>query len=251
MSHISTPSVSHGAAKAYHNENTVIYKELDKFADGLQRLTASIQQYSPDPEIASEMVVTTDKINSELEKIQTLHEMRAHQIVRQNEENDTLNYSLNMILTTLDECRTELNLLPKLSPSEAEKVADTVVSEPDAEATRELLSYAMKLSKFSKIPRTYEGFLLPNNFVWPGDDNMRRGMLAMSSLMPDKVIAAENGEEEKVDEDGDQPMEDVAPVKEEEDVPSPGRRGSVTSKAAKPADQASVMADLDLFDDDD
>ncbi|QPG75828.1 hypothetical protein FOA43_003190 [Brettanomyces nanus] len=230
----------------------LIYKKFCEFEDELQRLTASIQQYKPDPEIASEIVVTADKINAELEKIELLHEMRSNQVVKQNTENDQLNESLRSILTTLNDCRQELELLPKLTIEEEQDVAEgelqRALKEPDLDATKQLLAYAMKLSKFSRIPRTFDGFLLPNNFLWPGDDNMRRGMLAMASMMPDKVINRENSnsgqeeievevEEEKKDEESNQVQ-----VNEEEDV--------LRRDGAQTKDASEVMAGLDLFDED-
>ncbi|VEU21203.1 DEKNAAC102197 [Brettanomyces naardenensis] len=234
--------------KLYHNENTAIYTELSQFEDELQRLAASIQQYNPDPEIASEIVLTVDKMNSELEKIELLHEMRSNQIVKQNTENDQLNDNLRSILSTLSDCRQELDRLPKLSSTEVSKLEDLekVVEEPDLDTTKQLLAYAMKLSKFSRIPRTFDGFLLPNNFVWPGDDNMRRGMLAMASMMPEKVVEAENGgaedtkEEEKEEEEVNK--EDQSDEEMEDEPASTRRRSDVN--------ESEVMAGLDLFDED-
>ncbi|GMF58484.1 unnamed protein product [[Candida] boidinii] len=179
------------------------------------------------------------------------------------------------ILISLSECRKELNDLPKLSIKDAEnyknsndiqiekeKVNNKTV---DIQQTNEILRYAMKLAKFSKIPRLYNGFLLPNNFIWPGDDNMRRGMLAVASSMGQKLIDAENGGAEPVKAEGlgDAEMkedvkeehgdhsdleDDLLPTKETTAVSDGTSATSGTGTAKK--DAASVMADLDLFDSD-
>lgn len=240
--------------KTFHNESTAIYKNLCGFEDELQRLTQSIQKYTPDPEIAGEIVVTADKINSELAKIQVLHDLRSSQTVKQNSENDSLDEHLRSVLDGLTECHKQLERLPDLPASEVAKFSkmdlDKVeYSEPDSETIQQLLSYAMRLSKFSRIPQTFDGFLLPNNFLWPGDDNMRRGMLAMSSMMPDKVINAENGDEE-----------DTTTIKVEKDKLEKDQGENVTEvntgfehRSEKPSQKNAkeVMAGLDLFDEDD
>lgn len=251
--------------KTYHNEETEIYKKLTAIEEGLQNLTASIQKYEPNSDIAAEIVQAVDCFNSELDKIQTLQEMRSNQIIRQNSENDKLNTNLRTVLSTLDDCRRELAQLPELSVVETKKLREESVEEakknlpePDLESVKKLLAYAMKLSKFSRVPQTFDGFLLPNNFLWPGDDNMRRGMLAMASMYPDKIISEENGDEShNIQEsngangvadgdDGDQ-KDTRNQDDDDDDVAETSFDHREHSKAK---DASEVMAGLDLFDED-
>ena len=55
----------------------------------------------------------------------------------------------------------------------------------------------------------------PNNFIWPAEDSLRRGMLALSSLKPEELIkqelgTAENSEaEQTMAEEHNEPEEDI------------------------------------------
>ncbi|ODV83816.1 hypothetical protein CANARDRAFT_202240 [[Candida] arabinofermentans NRRL YB-2248] len=263
-----------GSVKTYKNENTFIYQELLRFESGLQKLSASIQQYEPNPEIASALVSSMDSINNELNQLEILHDLKMNQVLKQNSENMQLNDNLRNILVSLDECRKELNELPKLSIEEEielkknkkniELDEDSVaeIPKPDLEATKTLLTYAMKLAKFSKIPRTFDGYLMPNNFIWPGDDNMRRGMLATASMMPEKIIENENGtsdmnedttmneasavNNEQEDADDDEEDDELLPERRNENA---GLYKADESDKTEKKDAATIMADLDLFDD--
>lgn len=253
-----------GNFKTYHNEKTEIYKKLSVIEQRLQDLTNSIQKYEPNPDIAADIVQAVDCFNSELDKIQTLHEMRSNQIIRQNAENDRLNMNLRTVLTTLDECHQELARLPDLSVAQMKKLhvesieeAKKKLPEPDLKSVKKLLAYAMKLSKFSRIPQTFDGFLLPNNFLWPGDDNMRRGMLAMASMYPDRIIEEENRDsdesnEHKSDANGvvDGEDEEQKTLQSHDDDDEVGETSFDHREHAKPKDASEVMAGLDLFDED-
>lgn len=262
-------------SQRYSNENTYIFRKLTEFEKELSQLTKSIQRYDPEPEIASVLLNTADEIDQEINQLEVLHNLKCDQVLNQNSETHLLNQSMRNILISLSECRKELNDLPKLSIKDAEnyknsndiqiekeKVNNKTV---DIQQTNEILRYAMKLAKFSKIPRLYNGFLLPNNFIWPGDDNMRRGMLAVASSMGQKLIDAENGGAEPVKAEGlgDAEMkedvkeehgghsdleDDLLPTKETTAVSDGTSATSGTGNAKK--DAASVMADLDLFDSD-
>lgn len=59
---------------------------------------------------------------------------------------------------------------------------------------KEILKYAMKLSKFTRVPPSaVDQQVHPNNYIWPAEDALRRGMLAVSSLREDELIADELG----------------------------------------------------------
>ncbi|GMG20193.1 unnamed protein product [Ambrosiozyma monospora] len=274
----STSSTMPSNVKLYNNENTFIYQETLKFESELQKLTESIQHYQPNPDAASNLVNIVDNLNNELNQLELLHDLKSNQMLKQSIENTQLNENLRGILVTLNECRKELNDLPKLpieeevrlSQADPSKLAEDdqpKSNQANMKDMKQLLSYAMKLSKFSKIPRTFDGFLMPNNFVWPGDDNMRRGVLAMASMMPDKIIANENGadEESETISKSDKVDEDVDMKDDEEDSDddlfidsemskthsAPIPRQQIPAAVPEKKDHASIMADLDLFDDSD
>ncbi|KAG7720540.1 hypothetical protein KL929_001793 [Ogataea haglerorum] len=235
------------------NRNTFIYQQVDAFEGHLKELTNSIQQYEPSVEVAAKLVATMDTINQELTQLERLHELKRSQVFEQSKENLRLNDGMRNMLTSLIECRKELNDLPRLSIHEQLQLEDLEARKPKLDAVKELVAYAMKLAKFSKIPRTFDGFLLPNNFIWPGDDNMRRGMLATASLMPEKIVRHENGEP---DEGEDLLMQDTEETQkqevEDDDEFVPERRNSFkTSASPEKKDAAAIMAGIDLFDESD
>ncbi|KAG7811645.1 hypothetical protein KL921_001911 [Ogataea angusta] len=236
------------------NKNTFIYQQVDAFEGQLREFTNSIQQYEPSVEVAAKLVATMDTINDELTQLERLHELKRNQVFEQSKENLRLNDGMRNMLTSLIECRKELNDLPKLSTHEQLQLENSdEARKPKLDAVKELVAYAMKLAKFSKIPRTFDGFLLPNNFIWPGDDNMRRGMLATASLMPEKIVRYENGEP---DEQEDIQMKDTEetqkPEVEDDDEFVPERRNSFkTSASPEKKDAAEIMAGIDLFDESD
>ena len=89
----------------------------------------------------------------------------------------------------------------------------------------DILKYAFKLAKFTKAPATVANMpfqIHPNNYVWPAEDSLRRGMLAQASLQAEEIIRHELGETDKEnpnevkteskvdhDDDDDDEMEDV------------------------------------------
>ncbi|KAH3665544.1 hypothetical protein OGAPHI_003730 [Ogataea philodendri] len=241
---------------SYSNENTFIYRQVELFESQLRELTNSIQQYEPNVDVSAKLVTTVDTIDQELSQLERLHELKRSQVFEQNKENLRLNDDIKNILTSLIDCRKNLNSLPKLDTHERLQMEpESDSKESNLEAVKELLAYAMKLAKFSKIPRTFDGFLLPNNFIWPGDDNMRRGMLATASLMPDKIVRHENGEpDEQMDVDMVEPetKEPESQQADDDDELVPERRHSFKSSASpEKKDAAAIMAGIDLFDESD
>lgn len=235
---------------------------LRDFEKDLVALVQSIQHYTPNTALASNIIQDSDNIGSQIEELQQLTKSYANYDTSQQKYDLELSGRLRDTLNTLIECKRSLDNLPKpnFSKSTTNVIQDNTSSNPNIEDTKTILSYALKLSKFSKIPRTYDGFLLPNNFIWPGDDNMRRGNLAIVSMIPDKIVNTENyGKDyalhdivdDKMDIDNNDTKETKANIVEDEsdDEFLPQRSESI-DKTIK-TDSASVMTGLDLLDSDD
>ncbi|AWU78524.1 hypothetical protein CAS74_002655 [Pichia kudriavzevii] len=228
---------------------------LSLFEKDMSALVQSLQRFEPDPSIASSIVHDSDLIADDIKQLKSITESYRNFDTSEREYDMKLTHGLKDALNILVECKRELDQLPK-SPTTSGGDATSTISEDDQD-TKEILSYALKLAKFSKIPRTFDGFLLPNNFIWPGDDNMRRGNLALASLMPEKIIQLENfgpgyvspkaeAIEAKADAGDDQRM-DVDNDSEDDFIPE---RSSFNEGHTKP-DSTSIMAGLDLLDSDD
>lgn len=92
------------------------------------------------------------------------------------------------LLECLEEAKRRLDELP---------VAQTIEETSPDELTPTLLAYALKLAKFTKLPQGMDGALHPSNFIFPGDDSLRRGGLAMmaDAKIGKEIVVLENGAE--------------------------------------------------------
>ncbi|OBA19010.1 hypothetical protein METBIDRAFT_47509 [Metschnikowia bicuspidata var. bicuspidata NRRL YB-4993] len=162
------------------------------------------------------------------------------------------------ILKELISCRSKLQKLPKLPAAQgnAQKLNDVDV--------QTVLDYAMKLAKFSKAPATVlSQFIHPNNYIWPAEDALRRGMLAMASIKPEELIQAEIGHQSQPERvplhyssDLDVAMEDVDVATEKElsnkkEVPPKPIGASSVDASEQVRKPATATLDLDLFDPED
>ncbi|KAK6464703.1 mediator of RNA polymerase II transcription subunit 4 [Scheffersomyces coipomensis] len=190
------------------------------------------------------------KINDDLHnKIEELasHRDLGKQVSKLTSENQSLDSKAKYILKELIAYRSELKSLPRLPSKRSKEVAPTIQVE-------EILKYGMKLAKFTKAPATMSNApyqIHPNNYVWPAEDALRRGMLAASSLQPEAIIRNELGlddEEVKVTATN---TEKVQTSVEETRRGSFGDYGSGQDKKRKTggAVQSSDL-NLDLFDSD-
>lgn len=237
------------------------------FESDMKALIQSIQQYSPDPSTATKLIRDSDQIGEDLATLKKTTEAYKNYDTTEERYDIKLMAGLQDVLHTLVECKKSLDTMPKPDMNRNLHQYQSTDDKQDAEDTKSVLSYALKLSKFSKIPRTFDGMLLPNNFIWPGDDNMRRGNLAMASIIPDKIIQTENygadyaakvhakslesvqavnhrndteGGEKENDNDNDNDSDD--------DEFMPDRSDTMSDKVAKPSTLA--ISGLDLLDSD-
>lgn len=221
-------------------EELPIIKKLDQLEAALGDLSQSMSSFKED-----DFVPTVDRIISVNQDIShSLGELRKHQALGQEVERLTatkqrLDSESKHILRELISYRATLKKLPRL-PSAEDRSAQPL-HETDAQT---LLDYAMKLAKFSKVPATIlSHFVHPNNYIWPAEDALRRGMLAVASLKPDELIQAELGLPVEAQ---DVEMEDVAEVKVAEEVPQATKSTRTSVRREEPA-----SLDLDLFEEDD
>ncbi|CDK26567.1 unnamed protein product [Kuraishia capsulata CBS 1993] len=251
-----------GSSARYSNQNEIeIFQNISVFEKDLAGLVSSISRFQPSSEFATKLVLDTDKIQEELVQLQYIHDLRVNQLQNQTSVDKSLDDSLKSILKELNQCRKSLVSLPRLPQEESEKHENSMDEdfkeeppnpEESLKATAQLLDYAMKLSKFSKIPRTVEGFLHPNNCIWPADGNMRRGMLAMASILGDKLTRIGDEADEDQNQDLAEPEEGV----NEKDQDDDSDMDESMPYAAYERDEqqqktaAHVVSGLDLFDSD-
>lgn len=114
----------------------------------------------------------------------------------------------------------------------------------------ELLAYAMKLAKFTTAPPTFDsGTIGPNNFIWPAEDMLRRGMLAIASLNKEKLLGENPTGDDK---DKDALFTDEELKEHKDNSVGPGeRKGSFGGSYGDNVDaDGDEDLDLDLFDPD-
>lgn len=238
-------SSAEGDKEVINFESLPIVEQITNFETNLQELSTKITTFKEDG--LSTIVETLIKINDDL-KNKTSELEQHRELGKEIDQLETIgtnfDYKFKAILKELIACRSELQKLPK-KPKESSNNTNQF-------STEDVLKYAMKLAKFTKAPPTiaqpYQ--IHPNNYIWPAEDALRRGMLAQSSLTPDEIVNAElnAGKDEK----------NISPIqkleeKQSSQEPQKERKGSFgdygnnNDKDAKNEDQG---IDLDLFDPD-
>jgi mediator of RNA polymerase II transcription subunit 4 len=227
---LSTPEVS----ISLHDKRVAqlpISKNLDAFEETLKSLLTSISRYAPSVSDAEQLLEIEGRLNGSLEDI-IAHQRAGLEIDSLQQQSTTVDQNCREILKGLGECRRKLMALPSLErvQEEQQRMQKTQIK------ADELLAYAMKLAKFTTAPPTFDNVSIgPNNFIWPAEDSLRRGMLAIASLN-EKALLGEGEPDKKKEE-----------IKEEE-APAVNRRGSFGSYGDTNGDDAGVIEDLDLFD---
>lgn len=241
-------------------EQLPMVQKVKEYETLLNQLSNDISQFKDDQlQLKIEQIISCNEtLKQQIEELNR-HRKYGHQVDKLTEENRQLETSSKTILKELMGYRNELKKLPKL-PKPEKQLNQTV--EVD-----DILKYAFKLAKFTKAPAAVANMpfhIHPNNYIWPAEDSLRRGMLAQASLQPDEIIRNELGvaEEEaakQTKEDSDDEMEDVVTTTSE--VPpqtsenQPRHRSSFSSydngRKQEQLQAAPVDLNLDLFDPDD
>lgn len=203
-------------------------QELDVFTAGMLSFKGGELAES-----MAKLVHTNETLRAELNSLK-VHQELGVKIERLEQQNRELDTKAKSMLRELILCRAELRKMPRASVTgDATKNATKNVD------VKEALKYAMKLAKFTRAPPMVgnaQFHIHPNNFIWPAEDSLRRGMLALTSLKPDEVIAQELGAEVAAGEND---------AKEEEvEMEAPPQLEGVNDQA-----EAAPLK-LDLFDSD-
>lgn len=231
-------------------ENLQIYKTIGDFETGLQDYINSVQKFNPNPSSISQLIKSDEKIE-EFVRSFIEHQKFGNELQRLKQGNVEINTKLIGILQELNDCRDVLLELPDNyeiddKDDEPEELEEPEVKKQDKKLTsEELLKYAARLSKFTTIPATSDLNIGPNNYIWPAEDALRKGMMATATKYGDELVNIKK-EDEPVEETQSIPDTNVLP-----EVAS--RRGSFEAYTApvhhKQAEPVAVA--LDLFNSDD
>lgn len=206
---------------AESNSGTISEQELDKvqlysdlclYEEALTKLVDSVDNFKPQLEIGKQLIEADKKLYSTLDLLPQ-YDSVCTRLRTLDDEISKVDQQTKNILSILNECHDDLNVLPLLEEVEFEK--KMILKQREKIKSNVLLEYATKLAKFTKIPPTFDkGTIGPNNFIWPAEDALRKGMLAMASLHGKeltKLPGQEDGEE-----DGSTANEDKNIVKDAE-----------------------------------
>lgn len=236
-------------------EKVSIVEKLREFEAVLSELSQSISSFKEKDLVAEvkRLIDIDGEVSQELRLLHQHHKLGAesHALTKVSAELDS---HLKTVLKELLSCRAKLRRLPKLPAcrDEAEGLHSVDV--------QTVLDYAMKLAKFSRAPATVLSlFIHPNNYVWPAEDALRRGMLATASIRPDELIQAEIGTQQddrislSVPSDADVEMEDVEGLTVNGDAPktSAAPKNGAVPISKEPSNKSAATLDLDLFDPED
>jgi len=235
-------------------EKLSIVEKVNEFEQNLTNLSFKVSSFKED-ELAlliSNLIELNDVICSEIGELEK-HRDLGTSIKSLKDEQAHLDNSSKTILKELISYRNDLKKLPRL-PSNKNK-SSTFPSPNDSKVdVNEVLKYALKLSKFTKAPPTVTNLpfqIHPNNYVWPAEDALRRGMLALSSIRVDDVINAELGEDALGVKEGAIKKAEDNTAASKTSSPAVERRSSLIEHTGEPKKQEGHSAlDLDLFDPD-
>ncbi|CCE80461.1 Piso0_003578 [Millerozyma farinosa CBS 7064] len=227
-----------------------VLTKIDDFETALKELSFKVSTYSTEdlPSAVENLLHINDEILHEIDNLQEQQRLGAR-IETLSDASQSLRAKTKEILKGLIESRNRLRKLPKLLRKNEQSTSE-YTSDVDVEV-EELLKYAQKLSKFTKAPNVSISLpfqVHPNNYVWPAEDALRRGMLALSSLKENEILKSELDEDEdlaELDSSEDIKKAPASPVLETNDVK---QEPSITDEPVK-EDQSNTL-DMDLFDPD-
>lgn len=226
---------------------------LDRFETKLGELLASISRYAPDEECARELL----ELHGSLQEI--VHNLGQYQeFSREMDETAArsarIDTHIETILRSLGELRGKLNRLPKLEDvASASKELKTISSGV-------LLSYAMKLAKFTTAPSTIKD---PNDRIWPTDNALRRGMLAVYNMSAQAAAPTDALTKPLTKGDGQAegatgPAAGATGAAAGDGAPGPPPQGATHRRSSfggsyggEQSNESEMIEDLDLFDPED
>lgn len=203
FSSTSSTQLNHEDSEADLLNQVEIYKDLCNYEDSLQALVTSVDSFKPDISAADNLIIADRKLYETLKQF-PFYDSIDLELKKLDKESQKLNERTSKILNILNSCYDKLNSLPMLEQVEFEM--KSMLSQKSKIKSDVLLDYAMKLSKFTRYPATFNKSAVgPNNFIWPAEDAMRRGMLALASLKSKeltKIANDDDNDNEKKEGDG-------------------------------------------------
>ncbi|KAI5952414.1 MED4 [Candida jiufengensis] len=233
--------------------NLPIIQILDEFKDLLGNINEDISHYKDVDFFTNveKIIKVNENLENEIHEL-SKHKERGEKLSKLTKVNENLDNQLKTNLKKLLEYRSQLKKLPKLPKEPQGKENEYRIQNKNIDVNK-LLNYSMKLAKFTKAPAAVGNMAFqihPNNYIWPAEDSLRRGMLAMSSLQGDEIINFElnDGKVKEEDEDEDVKTEETKPE-------APRKRHSHSygddNRPKSEEQQPSMDLNLDLFDPDD
>ncbi|AET38628.1 Med4p Ecym_3124 [Eremothecium cymbalariae DBVPG len=205
-----------------HVQQVTLYKDLCQFEEDLQKLVVSVDKFSPDLQAAQDLINSDLKLYSTLEQL-PLYDSIDIQLKQLDNESQEIDERTGKILSILDKCYNNLNKLPMVEQVEFEM--KMMKKQKEKIKSGVLLEYAMKLAKFTRVPPTFNKDAIgPNNFIWPAEDAIRRGMLAMASLKSEELtripVELNSEEPQEPPQKGQSQEEDEVTPTHSSDTPS-------------------------------
>ncbi|CAI4036472.1 hypothetical protein SMKI_15G3190 [Saccharomyces mikatae IFO 1815] len=204
MGHMKSSSVSL-VVEATSNMNSEdklskvqLYEDLCRYEDTLKKLVESVDRFKPDIDVARDLIKIDESLFNNVDLLSEYDNIDRN-LRKIDKDSEELDSKTKRILEIMNECHDELGALPMLEQVEFEK--NTILQQRSKINSTALLDYATKLSKFTRIPPTFDkGSIGPNNFIWPAEDALRRGMLAMASLHSKELTRVPGEEAEEAAE---------------------------------------------------
>lgn len=237
---------------------TQILNTVSIFEKNLSSLVDSVSRLQTDPTYGEELTNDQEDIKDAIRYI--LESEKCDDEINTLEINEKeLDNKMRHIISELGECRNMLSQLPtKKEPYEVKLNEDK--NRIKTVSADDILKYAMKLAKFTTAPPTADSNTLsPANFVWPAEDALRKGMLAIASENQERLISQVLGisitaevptgagdKKEEADKETKQSYEEFKGFHEQD-----ARRVSTFTSNNVPAVGPKKIGGLDLFDSDD
>ncbi|KAK6454423.1 mediator of RNA polymerase II transcription subunit 4 [Scheffersomyces xylosifermentans] len=239
-------------------EQLPIVKQVGAFETTLTQISSDISSFKDSQLHAKieKIIAINDDLKTKIDEL-ARHKHLGEHIKELETESKDLDEKSKYILKELIAFRNELKALPRL-PAAKKREGTRNGDSTSVVQIEDVLKYAMKLAKFTKAPATSANMpfqIHPNNYVWPAEDALRRGMLAASSLQPDVIIQNELGTSNSESEEA-KSTEETEGAAKEEDLNDNIRRGSFgeygsSSGNKKNQEEQTADLNLDLFDPED
>lgn len=237
-----------------------LYSDLEKYEKALSKLIESVDKFKPSIEVGKELINVDKELYKTLDLLPQYDKI-CGRLQELDNEALKIDQTTKKVLEVLNECHDDLNSLPLLEQVEFEK--KIILKQREKIKSNVLLDYATKLAKFTKIPPTFDrGSIGPNNFIWPAEDALRKGMLAMASLHVKELTHIPGQDDEPVPELKEPITQETTgeirqDEKKDEDsfifgaTNNEDEAAATESKSGAEDEDEAMDSDLDLFNPDD